>query len=133
MPLNPWKATGHPRGVTNEDGERYIARQGIPWGQETLSQLGGRVSPNKDVLQEQVGRGNEEPNDSGEVPEEGGSSQGKDKVDETDNDVDSEAVTPSMAATRHGTQLAEQDQQEFPLTGGKWVGKGPYERWQKYE
>ena len=41
-------------------------------------------------------------------------------MDETDN----EAVTPGATVTRRGMQVAELDQQEFPLTGGKWVGKG---------
>ena len=45
-------------------------------------------------------------------------------MDETKNEVDNEVVTPGTAATRHGMQVAKQDQQEFLLMGGKWVGKG---------
>ena len=82
-------------------------------------QLGGGASPKK-----QVGGCEEEPDESGEGSEEGGSSQGEDEADETDNDADSEAVTPGVTATQCGMQVAELDQQEFPLTGGKWAGRG---------
>ena len=96
-------------------GKGASPEKGMPHGQETPSQLGGGASPEK-----QVGGGEDEPNASGEGSEDGGSSQGEDEVDEMDNEV----VTPGATVAWHGTQVAELDQQEFPLTGGKWVGKG---------
>ena len=95
----------------------------MPRGQETPSQLGGGASPEK-----QVGSGKDEPDASGEGSEDRGSSQGADEVDETDNDADIKAVTPGATATRRGTQVAELDQQEFPLMGAYGQAKGPCER-----
>ena len=89
--------------------------KGMPSGQETPSQLGGRAS-----LEKQMGGGEDEPDASGEGSEDRGLSQGEDKVDETDNEV----VTPGATAAWCGTQVAELDQQEFLLMGGKWAGKG---------
>ena len=85
----------------------------MPRGQETPSQLGGGAS-----LEKQVGGGEDTPNASGEGSKDGGSSQGEDEV------ADNEAVTPGATVAWHRTQVAELDQQEFPLTGGKWAGKG---------
>ena len=100
-------------------GKRALPGKGTPWGQETPSQLGGRASPKK-----QVGGGNEESHESGEGSKEGGSSQGEDEADETDNDADSEVVTPTcITATWHETQVAEMDQQEFLLMGGEMGGQ----------
>ena len=78
-----------------------------------------------------MGGGKEELNESREGSEEGGLSQGEDEVDETDDDADIEVMTPStscMTATQRGTQVAELDQQEYPLMGGKWVGKGAMQK-----
>ena len=109
----------HARGTTvvspTKTGKGASPEKEMPRGQETPSQLGGRASPEK-----QVGSGKDEPDTSGEGSEDGGSSQGEDEVDETDN----KAVTPGVTVTRRGTQVAELDQQEFPLMGGKWAGKG---------
>ena len=57
-----------------------------------------------------------------------GQAMGKTEVDKTDNDVGSKVVTPSVTTTWHGTQVAKLDQQEFPLMGGKWAGKGAIQK-----
>ena len=114
---------GNPRGTQTvspmKTGKGVLPEKGTPHSQETLSQLGSRAS-----LKKPVGGGEEEPNKSGEGSEEGGSSQGEDEVDEMDNGVDSRVVTTGATARQCGMQVAELDQQEFPLMGGKWAGKG---------
>ena len=122
----PWHALetlGNLRGTQvvspTKMGKGALPGKGTPCGQETPSQLGSRVSPKKPVV-----GGEEEPDESGEGSEEGGSSQGEDKADEMDANVDIDAETPGVTATRRGTQVTELDQQEFLLTGGEWAGKG---------
>ena len=122
----PWRALetpGNSRGTQavspTKTGKGTSLGKGTPRGPETPSQLGGGALPKK-----QVGGSEEEPDESREGSEEGGLSQGEDEVDKMDDDVDIEVVTPGTTATRHGTQVAKLDQQEFPLMGGKWAGKG---------
>ena len=130
----PWCAPETPQNLQGTQelspmkmGKGELPGKGAPWGLETPSQLGSRASPKK-----QVGS-DEEPDESGEGSEEGGLSQGEDEADETDKDVDSEAVTPCVTATRCGMQVAEMDQQEFPLMGGNGGAKGPFERQWKFK
>ena len=85
-------------------GKGTSPEKGMPRSQETPSQLGGGASPEK-----QVGGGEDEPDASGEGSKDGGSSQGEDKVDETDN----EAVTPGATVARHGCKLQSWTNKSF--------------------
>ena len=100
------------------DGKRPSPDKGAHQEQETP--LKGGASLNKGAHQEQVSGGDEEPDSGGEGPKEEGLSKGEDEV----GDMDDEAVTPSVAPTRCGMQVTKKYQQEFPMMGGKWVGKG---------
>ena len=64
-----------------------------------------------------------EPKDMGQ-DKDGHPSQGEDKVDKSQDDVE----TPGVIPKGHGKTVTEQDQVNQPLMGGKWVGLGVVQR-----